>query len=265
MLAGHDREITCLFCDLRGFSGIAEKLAPNVTYRLLGEFMDSVTERIMDRKGVVIDFYGDGLAAMWNAPISIENHAQLACEAAQAMEAELPKLNESWERITGKPLRVGIGIHTGPAQVGNAGSRRRIKYGPRGHTVNLASRIEGATKKFGVPILISETTRKLLPPDILVRRLCNVRVVGVVQPIALFEVGPQRADKKWHEKRNRYEDALQAFEEARWTDSARLLESLKEEFPDLNDKASEFLRERALKLCKNPDDGFESTFDLTRK
>ena len=109
-----------------------------------------LTAAVLDHDGLIIDYYGDGLAAMWNAPADQPEHPELACRAALAMIEALPAVGEKWAKVLPDELRIGVGVHTGVAQVGNAGSSRRAKYGPRGANVNLASRIEGATKAVGV-------------------------------------------------------------------------------------------------------------------
>ncbi|MCA9217924.1 MAG: hypothetical protein KDB27_32865, partial [Planctomycetales bacterium] len=122
LLEGHDREISVLFCDLRKFSLISERLSARQVYELLGEMMDSFTNVAMDHGGVIVDYHGDGLAAMWNAPTDEPRHAQKACDAAVDMIQQLTPLDEKWSAACGFPLRIGIGINTGNARVGNAGS-----------------------------------------------------------------------------------------------------------------------------------------------
>ncbi|HTN76167.1 MAG TPA: adenylate/guanylate cyclase domain-containing protein [Pirellulaceae bacterium] len=213
VLAAQDRELTLLFADLRGFSRISERVGAKATYDLLADILDRLTNQVMDHGGVVIDYYGDGLAAMWNAPAEQTNHAELAAQAALAMQGELPAINSVWaERLNGL-IRLGIGINTGLSQVGNAGSRRRLKYGPRGHAVNLTSRIESATKLLGVGCLITEATQRQLPATILTRRLCRGRLSGLTEPVALFELAPANVTAAWRPFRESYEQALRHYEQ----------------------------------------------------
>ncbi|MCE9524487.1 MAG: adenylate/guanylate cyclase domain-containing protein, partial [Planctomycetales bacterium] len=212
LLEGHEREITVLFSDLRGFFEISERLGPHETYRFLGDVMNRLTESIMLTSGVIIDYYGDGLAAMWNAPTDQYNHAELACRAAHAMLEELPAINATWREALGQDLALGIGIHTGLARVGNAGTQRRIKYGPRGATVNLASRVEGATKRLGVPLLITEQTQRLLPPSIFTRRCLRAQLSGAAAPVDLYEVPRGLLSKEKIRRMRGYEEALKLFE-----------------------------------------------------
>ena len=155
---GKTTEVTVLFVDLRGFSTISEAVGPKVTYELLTDVMDCFSAIISDHDGVVIDFFGDGLSAFWNAPIEQSEHPMFACLCAINLLESLPALNQRWEHRLGKKLKAGIGLHTGMAQVGNSGSRTRLKYGPQGNTVNIASRIESMTREVGCPLIISSTT-----------------------------------------------------------------------------------------------------------
>ena len=145
-MIGETREVTLLFADLRDFTRLPTSLETDVVYELLGHVMDCLTAAVMDHDGLVIDYYGDGLAAMWNAPADQADHPELACRAGLRMLEALPDVVADWAGVLDRELQLGVGIHTGVVHVGNAGSCRRMKYGPRGANVNLASRVESATK-----------------------------------------------------------------------------------------------------------------------
>ena len=204
-LDGQHREVTVLFADIRKFSSMSEKIGSQLTFNLLSDVMDCLTAVIADEKGVVIDYYGDGIAAFWNAPITQLDHAQLACDAALRMLKTLPDINAKWAHQLGQFLRIGIGINTGPALVGNSGSKRRIKYGPRGSTVNMASRIESATKSIGVPLLVSASTAKQLGEKFLRFNMGQFALPGFKDPCQLFRVFDPHIDVRKLE-------ALRAFE-----------------------------------------------------
>lgn len=264
LLEGHQREVSVMFCDVRGYSRIAERLDPRQSYALLSDIMDRLTNRIIDHGGVIIDYYGDGLAAMWNAPADQAHHASEACRAALAMVAETPALNESWIEKIGHPLKIGVGINTGPAQVGNAGSRRRLKYGPRGHVVNLASRVEGATKKFHVPILITSATRSRLPDDFLTRRLCRVHVVGMECPVEIYELC-SASDPTWSARRDVYERALTLYESGDWSGAHQELASLLGDAEQHSDLPFQWLTARASANAQDPPEKFDPAFELGSK
>src|SRR5260370_21082121 len=170
LLDGQEREITVLFSDIRGFSRLSERLGPTETCRLVSYVMEKLTNRIREFEGVVVDYTGDGVMAMWNAPATQSDHAAKACRAALGMIGDLPGMDAEWKERLGVPLKLGIGLNTGPALCGNPGSAHKFKYGPLGHAVNLGSRTEGATKQLGVPLLITGGTRALLDESFLSRR-----------------------------------------------------------------------------------------------
>lgn len=187
-LAPRVQEVTVLFCDMRGFSPIADRISVNQTYDLLSDAMDRFSNAVLDLNGVVIDFYGDGLSAFWNAPVPQPEHALLACQAAIEILDALAPLNERWEPIIGQKLEVGIGIHSGIASVGNSGSRSRIKYGPRGKSVNIASRLEQLTKQCQTPILISKATAERVPVFYTLQSQGEFELKGHTDSVEVFAI-----------------------------------------------------------------------------
>jgi len=218
LLSARKRELTMLFLDLRGFSKIAERVQAGETYQFLSECLNRFTETVMKYEGVVIDYYGDGFAAMWNAPLDQPRHAELAARAALDMRAIVPELNEKYGEVLGAKVNVGIGIHTGEAQVGNSGSESRLKYGPRGHAVNLTSRVEGATKIVGASCLLTGSTRQKLSVDMHVRRICRAKLAGMSEAIDLYELGGTDPADAWMMLRRDYEEALEHYENARYAE-----------------------------------------------
>ncbi len=196
VLRPQKREITVLFCDLRDSTVLGQRLDPEPMYQLLSEVLERLTAKVTEAGGVIIDYYGDGLAAMWNAPHDQPDHAMLACRAAVAMVGQINAVNMSYQKLLGQPLRLGIGIHTDAAYVGNAGSSQRLKYGPRGHMVSLASRLENATKRIKTPILLSRNTRDQIKNLADVRQLCHAKLRGISAPVELFELRGLKADRQ---------------------------------------------------------------------
>lgn len=227
LLRPQQRELTLLFCDVRGFTQLSGALDPQTLYQLMSDLMQELSECVMQQDGVIIDFYGDGLAAMWNAPGVQSEHAVLAATAARQMQAALPVLNERWRDRLGREVQMGIGIHTGSALVGNVGSQRRMKYGPRGNAVNLCSRLEGLTKSLGVPVLVSEVTASVLQRERWpVRRLGLFSLVGVEQPVHVFEVGDRSRDAHEFPMSTTYSEALSLFEAGNLQQAHQLLSDL---------------------------------------
>lgn len=271
LLAGQRREITCLFCDLRGFSALSESVGPKQTYQLLSELMDGLTEVILHQQGVIIDYYGDGIAAMWNAPLDQPDHALLATRAAIELQRRLPELTPHWPRELG-PVRLGVGIHTGFAHLGNAGSKRRIKYGPRGHTVNLTSRLESATKHLGVSVLISRAVRDQLPSEAALpaRRLGSFRLAGMEEPVELFQLQERDDDPGWDAYCPRFEAALAHFEQGQWEQALQLVEELQADAPAeaarwRGDAPTERLRAACRERLAQPAGAVPPVFELGTK
>jgi adenylate cyclase len=223
LLEGQEREVTILFSDIRGFSRHAARLGPMDTCKLVSDVMECLTARVRDFEGVVVDYAGDGIMVMWNAPTGQVDHAARGCRAALGMLADLPGLDARWHERLGGPLRLGIGLNTGRALVGNTGSRIKFKYGALGNTVNLASRVEGATKQLGVPLLITGSTRAQVGETFAARRLCRARLAGIADPVDLYELHAEGADPEWQTRRQTYENALALFEGRQFNEACRTL------------------------------------------
>jgi len=264
-LDGEQRLVTCLFADLRNFSSISETMSAQGIYELMRAIMDALTQCVLGLGGTIINYAGDGLAAMWNAPLEQGDHANRACQAALAMQEAMPALNEQWGERVGIPLKIGIGINSGEALVGNAGSSHRIKYGPMGHCVNLASRVEGATKVMGVPILITGNTRELLDDTFLLRELCQIRVVGIKQPATVYELANQSVSPQWKSNRESYEQALRHFQAKEFSECVSVIERVMDSTGFIDDRPSLLLSLWAHKAQTIHPDNFDPVYNLDSK
>jgi adenylate cyclase len=179
-LGGEDRELTILFSDIRGFTTLSEKLTPTELTGLLNNFLTPVTDVLLQREATIDKYIGDAVMAFWNAPLDITDHPQKACLAALDMVGALERLN----RESGMGLKIGIGLNTGMACVGNLGSDQRFSYSCLGDSVNLASRVEGMTKLYDVSILVTEEVR-VRTTGLLFAEVDRVRVVGRQAPVTL--------------------------------------------------------------------------------
>ena len=249
---GREAEITVLFADIRNFSKISLFLGHKATFELINDVMQRLSECVTRHNGVLVDYIGDALIAMWGAPKADPLHASRACNAAIEMLGTVPIINQAWGQLPER-MGVGIGINTGMASIGNTGSPQRFKYGPLGHTVNLASRVEGATKYLNADLMITETTHRLLDASMNSRKLCAAKVVNIDEPVNLYElVAPDRlglqdrggADGDWSDLRDRYATALAAFEEEQYNIATRTLGDLLIDFP--RDGPSLILLKRAV-------------------
>jgi len=262
LLSGRDCDVTVLFADIRGFSRISEKIGAAMTFDWINAVMGTLSECVIRHNGVLVDYIGDELVAMWGAPEECPDHAAHACRAAIAMLEELPALSDEWISVLEGPTCLGIGVNTGLARVGNTGSKRKFKYGPLGNTVNLASRIQGATKFVRAPLVVTGATAEQIGAQFPTRRLCSVEVVNIAEPVELFELRPT-ADATWPDLRQRYETALQAFEQQDFHAAARILGNLLTSYPD--DGPTVILLSRAVDMLARPPKDFSPVWKLSEK
>ena len=185
---GELTEATILFADLRDFTPWVEATVPRQVVQDLNEYFTEMDQAIRAHHGLVLQFIGDEIEAVFGAPIATGDHAEMAVRAALEMRRRLGGWNARRE-AAGKPaLRHGIGIHTGTVLAGNIGGAERLSYALVGDPVNLASRIQGLTKDFKVDILISEATRSRLDGGVQVEELPAVRVKGRVEEVNVYKV-----------------------------------------------------------------------------
>jgi adenylate cyclase len=184
-LGGEQRELTVLFSDVRGFTAIAEsyKDDPQGLTALINRLFTPLTRDIVERHGTIDKYMGDAIMAFWNAPLADPSHEVNACDSAFAMLDSLRKLNQQRQREAGDdhpvpPLRIGIGLNTGICVVGNFGSDLHFNYSVLGDTVNLASRLEGLTKQYGVPIIIGDKTAQAIHNRFAVLEIDHLKVKG---------------------------------------------------------------------------------------
>ena len=197
-VGGVKRELSVLFVDIRGFTSISERLDPEVLAGLLNEFMTRMTRVIMRRGGLVDKFIGDAVMAVYGAPLPQPDHAARACLTALDVLAEAGRLDESWRAAGAGELRIGVGINSGPMVVGNMGSELRFDYTVIGDNVNLASRLEGLTRHYGVDIVVSDATRAQCAEQFHFRVLDAVRAKGRREPVVIYQLlgraeGPEPA------------------------------------------------------------------------
>jgi class 3 adenylate cyclase len=220
-LGGIKRRMTALFTDLKDFSSITERLSPEDVVQLLNHYLSAMSEVILGEKGTIDKFEGDAIVTFFGAPLELPDHALRACTSAILMKRLEKDMNRKIMEngISPAPLFTRIGINAGEMVVGNMGTERKMNYTIMGNAVNLASRLEGVNKLYKTWILASEDTVKECKGRILVRRLDRIRVVGIQEPVRIYELLEltEAAAPRMRELTDAFHAAQNLFEARDWT------------------------------------------------
>lgn len=257
-LGGERRELTILFSDLEGFTGLSETLEPEVLTTLLNDYLSEMSDFILAEGGTLDKYEGDAIIAFWNAPLNQADHALAACRAALRCQQRLQAREAEFTQRLGRPLRARIGLNTGPVIVGNMGSRQRFDYTVLGDAANLASRLEGANKVFGTPLMVSASTWESCRSQLDGRRLGRLRVVGRSQPVTVYQPLAARgaADAA---KIQAFERAVEQLEQG---DFAAALAGFEALAPD---PAAQAYANRLLALIAQADPEWDGVWNLSDK
>ncbi len=282
-LGGEEVEITALFSDIENFSTLAEQMQPELLIELINEYLEEMTNIILEEDGTLDKYIGDAVMAFYGAPAEVNDHAFKACRTAIRMQQTLHRLRPVWKnRLQELPaellnLRVRIGINTGKMVVGNIGSTRRFSYTVLGDQVNVASRCETACKKYGVGIIATENTVKRAKENdvqnpLLFRPLDNIRVKGRLEPVRIYEcIG---FEKDLPEQVKKYAEiftrGVELFRIKKWSEAAGYFsESYEiEKKMHINDRYEGTPSALYLQRCKTlqnqpPDENWDGVFEQT--
>jgi len=235
VLGGEERRMTILFSDVRGFTTISEhyKDDPQGLTQLMNRFLTPLTNAIIERKGTIDKYIGDAIMAFWNAPVDDDEHEANACDAALEMLARAEVLNGELKREAEAsggvymPLRIGIGLNSGPCVVGNMGSDFRFNYSVLGDTVNLASRLESRTKDYRLSLVIGSRTAERAKEKFATMEIDLIQVKGKKQPELVFTVlgrAEVSEDPRCNELRDLNTQMLAAYRKQQWDEAERLIE-----------------------------------------
>lgn len=283
-LGGAKAEITAFFSDIQGFSTIAEQLEPEELVEIMNEYLTTCTDAVYHESGLLDKYVGDAVVAMFGGLVSIPDHATRACAAAMLVQKRQRELCDRWKAAGRKfPdsifwMRTRIGLNTGPAIVGNLGSRQRFTYTMMGDTVNLASRLEGACKYLGVYILVSQSVRDAVVANgggFVFRKLDRIEVVGRVEPLDVYELmcAASELTDADEECLSRFSRARALYEQRRWDEAEKAFEACAhfERFqpgrdPEVHGNASLVFVQRCRILRANPTGAeWDGVFRLTEK
>lgn len=255
-LGGELREMTVLFTDLRQFTTLSHSLPPETLVALLNRYRAIMSDVVFAHDGVIVQFAGDAIEAFWNAPMAQPDHARRACRAALGMNAALQGLRPEFQARGWPELDIGIGINTGRMVVGNFGSRRRLEYAVVGDPVNVAARLEGLTKLYGVRVVAGDETRITAGDAFVWRFLDLVAVQGRPEPLRVWEVAgaADQLELKDVQRLERYQRGVDLYRARRFAEAEKLLAAMATHMPGDGPVALYLERSRAALLKPPPDD-----------
>jgi class 3 adenylate cyclase len=269
--SGQRRVMTTLFCDLVGFTSLSEGMTPQGLVKIMNRYLSTMSGPIRTQHGVIDKYIGDAIMAYWGPPFNDDaDQARLACLAAIEMVARVAPLCAELPEILGvrnvPPLDIRIGIATGEALVGSIGSELMMSYTIMGDSVNLASRLEGANKVYGTRVLASEATAKSADPDVEVREIDRIVVLGQKEPQAVFEVVARKGEltTAQTELRARFTEALAAYRAKQWETARRGFLAALEVVPNDGPSVALFKRLDALQAANLAED-WDGAWHLDQK
>jgi adenylate cyclase len=233
-MEGELRELTIMFADVRDFTTISESLEPNELREFINIYLTAMSENIRDsHQGTLDKYIGDCVMAFWGAPVPFDDHATRAVASALLMQQTAAKLNVEFLARGWPPLKIGIGLNTGPVRVGDMGSKIRRAYTVMGDAVNLSSRLEGITKVYGVGIVVGEATKAAVP-SYAFRELDRVRVKGKNEPVAIFEPIALVTELTQSQRDHlaQWENALALFRAQQWDQAEKIILDLQRNNPE---------------------------------
>jgi class 3 adenylate cyclase len=267
-LGGVKRNMTALFTDVKGFTSIAEALAPEQLVDLLNYYLSTMSDVILEQKGTIDKYEGDAIIAFFGAPLELSDHALRACIAAIVMRRLEEDVNRYIidKKISPSPLLTRFGLNTGEMVVGNMGTQKKMNYTIISNAVNIASRLEGMNKYYGTWILASENTINETGGLLLTRRLDRIRVVGIHEPVRIYEILEIKADAPpaLYEMTALFHNALGLFEFGRWKDAESAFSHVLKVAPD--DGPSLLYLDRCRQYQEYPPEvGWDRVYNFTEK
>lgn len=251
-IGGDSREITIIFFDIKGFTSFSEHLDPFQVVTTLNKYFAVMTKIIQDYDGTVDKFLGDGLMAYWGAPLVQENHAEAAVQSTFALKKAIAKMQGENKKLPTLSFRTGI--NSGEVIAGNIGAKgKKMEYTVIGDAVNLASRLEGTAKFYGIDVLTSKSTYKATKDKFLYRELDRIRVVGKTIPITIYEPMASKNSSIPDDIKNltnTFHNGLTTYRNQDWHKAYEHFESLCEAYP--NDNPAQIYKERCLFFVDNP-------------
>ena len=267
-LGGEKKHMTAIFTDVKGFSTISEQLDPTDLVKILNMYLTEMSNMIMDQGGTIDKYEGDAIIAFFGAPVEFDDHAKRACMATVRMKKLEKIMNQHFleDELIPTPLLTRIGINTGDMVVGNMGTARKMDYTIMGNAVNLAARLEGVNKQYNCWKLISSMTADELGDDFVLRKLDRVRVVGINEPVRLYELVDETelATDQTLEIVDIFHKALDMFENKNWAEAAAQCQRILAIDPE-DGPAGVYIKRCEEYKKKAPPANWDGVFNLTTK
>lgn len=270
-LGGEEKELSIMFTDVRGFTSISEHYGKDVQglTSIMNRYMTAMTRTILENHGTLDKYIGDAQMAFWNAPIDETKHCKDAVKAALEMLGSLDGFNKSIREEGVPPFGMGIGINTGVVVVGNMGSEQRFDYTCLGDAVNLASRLEGQSKNYGVLIVLGPITAQRLGDEYFTLELDCIAVKGKTEGVTIYTVfyNPDAgAMPDWLMAKEKHNEMLAFYRSQKWNHAVKLVNELKGEFDGHMDHYYEIWLERIEEMkTKNLPANWNGTYVATSK
>jgi adenylate cyclase len=250
---GEVRDLTVMFSDIRDFTTLSEGLTPDDLVLLLNQYLTAMTDILFRNLGTLDKYIGDAIMAFWGSPFPQEDHAYRSCCCALEMIAELEKLNARWAEQGRRQIAIGIGLNSGPVNVGNMGSEKRLAWTVMGDNVNLASRLEGMTKQYRSRIIISESTYNQVAHQFIAREVDRIRVKGKTQPVVIYQLlAPISERDAYASLLVQFNAALDVYRSRDWREAAGKFGELLAIYPD--DGPTQVLLQRCIEFLEEPPD-----------
>jgi adenylate cyclase len=262
---GQLKELTVMFSDIRSFTTLSEKLTPDELVQLLNEYLGEMTDAIFATNGTLDKYIGDAIMAFWGSPYPQDDHAFRGCSCALQMIRRLEKLNQKWKSEGRWPLSIGIGLNSGPVNVGNMGSAKRLAWTVMGDNVNLASRLEGINKEYQTHIIVNEITFQQVSAHFVFRDLDRIRVKGKTHPVNIYELLDEASEKsKYEDLLSRFDVAMRAYRSQNWREAAAAFDRLLQRYPE--DGPTQTFLQRSLDFIDNtPEEEWDGVYVMKSK
>ncbi|MEI6296837.1 MAG: adenylate/guanylate cyclase domain-containing protein [bacterium] len=267
-LGGEEREVTVFFSDVRSFTTLSEGMSPSKLTNFLNKYLTRMTNIILNKKGVVDKYIGDAIMAFWGAPVDNQNQALDGILSSLDMVDSLADFNENNKKEGDPEIDIGIGLNTGKVTVGNMGSEARFDYTVMGDTVNLASRLEGQTKTYGVKIIISEATKDKLGQEnidkynLLVREIDKIKVKGKNLPVTIFEVVARKKVTQVNSILEGFNKLRKLYYEGKWEEGVVVAKSI---LSKVEDGPTKVLSERCVYFLEHQPENWIGVYEMKSK